>query len=217
MCAGKRSGPAVRETCRELHTMISRCCPSFPTTGVAMPGSRDPARRSQNARTRVCVEVLGDGQQPIPGYTEADCVPLPAEFSASAQKYNPETVQWRQREGLSALTGRTVSLRVHMVCADVFSLRIVEQPRRSPESVVSIVAEPPGLRANDVGLEDSKDTQQGSAVGTGCTSCHHTCATCANIGGSGPCGPNDCSSCMAHWRLQIVYNDGTGRCHDPGW
>ena len=70
-----------------------------------------------NHHAQIAVEVLDQANQPIPGYTREENIPLTADAVS-------HTVQWQERRDISALDGKTVSLRFYLANAQLFSYTI---------------------------------------------------------------------------------------------
>ncbi|UCH35216.1 MAG: hypothetical protein JSV65_02365 [Armatimonadota bacterium] len=64
----------------------------------------------------ICVELLDEAEQPVPGYALGDCIPVRGDGTDLA-------VRWKERADLSAAAGKTVSLRVHLKNARLYSYR----------------------------------------------------------------------------------------------
>jgi hypothetical protein len=65
------------------------------------------------------VELLGEDEKPLPGFSLADCDEL---FGDSIDRI----VTWADRSDVSAYAGRSIRLRIVMRDADLYALQFTE-------------------------------------------------------------------------------------------
>ena len=64
----------------------------------------------------ICVELLDDEEQPLPGYSLEDCVPVTSDGLDLP-------VQWKDHQDLAGARGKTVRLRFQLKNARLYSYR----------------------------------------------------------------------------------------------